>query len=64
MNRTVIDTWQLIPKQAERSRAAFSNDGEYEQFRRDFAESVRNDLEKHLYARQKSEEAARQHRVN
>ena len=64
MTQTMTETLQLIPGKADGSRPAFSSDREYEQFRREFAEAVRPDLDRYRIARQKSEESARHHRVN
>ena len=63
MKNMVGDMLQLIPNQAQKCRDAFASTKDYERFRRDFAQAIRPDLEKHREARQKSEEAARHHRV-
>ena len=55
---------RLIPQQEEKVRPAFSSAAEYEEYRREFAEIVREGLDRSRIARQKSEEAARHHRVN
>lgn len=55
---------QLIPDQATKCRDAFSSEREYERFRREFAQAIQSDIERHRQARQKSEEAARHHRVS
>lgn len=63
MNAMVTNMLQLIPDQATKCRDAFSTERDYERFRREFARAVQPALEKHREARQKSEEAARHHRV-
>ena len=60
----MTEALQLIPGKTDQSRPAFSSDREYEQYRENFADAVRPDLDRYRIARMKSEESARHHRVN
>ena len=56
--------YNLCPNSNTKPRPAFTSREEYEKFRRDFAESVKPELDRYRLARIYSEEDARHHFVS